>query len=178
MVVARTERKYTMSRRYMYVMMVVVIALLAWNGGPVAKADMPGTAEGFVNVRACSVTTAGLKQGINATTGKIAKAVGSAVTYTDGEFLAKTDQHSVGIAVITTRSQTLTITPQGSWDGTNFFTPDPSPAVTIPVTTGTAVAPCYMGKALNIPVFPRWRFGLSAPPTYPVTFVAVVLPSF
>lgn len=102
-------------------------------------------------------------------TNSVAKDAAAAVTNTDALYLIPTDQHSIGVTVTATQSVSLTVTAQGSYDGTNFigFTPAVQAAFTIDGTTTRAIS------ALSLPVVPYVRFTLSSDATYPVTYTDV-----
>lgn len=157
-------------RRFM--VMLLALAVMAAVAAP-----LPADGPAMVKPTFCTITASGQKYAIDSTH-TLPKAVGSAATNTDRIDLTYSELHSVGVAVITTKSQTLTITPQASWDGTHFFQPTGVSASSIPVVTGTAAAPCYAGGGLALDCYPYYRLVIAAPPTYPVTFVAVVVPGF
>lgn len=123
-----------------------------------------------VTVHPCSVSSVV----IDSSTGKVAKAAGAAVSNTDGVMIARTSQHSVTATVTATQTVSLTITPQMSNDGTNFWTPTPSGAVTLAPTSAAS----RVGAALSLPAAPYYRFTLSSDATYPVTYTSVTLNSW
>lgn len=101
----------------------------------------------------------------------LSKAAAADVSNTDAIWVVPSEQHSVGVTVTATQAVSLTVTAQGSFDGTNFtgFTPAVAATFSLSSTTARGIA------ALSLPVVPYVRFTLSSDASYPVIYTNVTL---
>jgi len=104
----------------------------------------------------------------------LAKDAGSAVSTTDFVYIGRSEAQSVAVSVTTTQTLSLTVTAQGSIDGTNAVVFSPAATVTL-APTSTVDDLC---AAFNLPVVPYVRLTLSSDATYPVTYTAVTIQSW
>lgn len=133
-----------------------------------ALADQPGSAEGAVKTNLASVTTAGIKTTISATS-PVTKAAASAATTLDAIRLYRSELHSIGIAVTTTQAVSLTVTAYGSIDGTNrtTFVPTVTQVFAPSATSKRLLAP------VSLPVTPYLILTIGSDGTYPVSYTQV-----